>query len=116
MLNVNTETCKGLEGFDTLVDCSLWTRNHSRQIRERMDLEWIDGKEVIVVGLNLTVLIPELGKIGSGFENDCDWLNETNEDIFHQEMEDVEHNHHLFVSKEAKTVEEIVEAGDDQCD
>ena len=35
-----------------------------------MHLEWIDGKKIIVVGLNLTVLIPQLGKIGSGFEND----------------------------------------------
>ena len=33
-------------------------------------MEWVDCKKVIVVGLNLTVLIPELGKIGSGFEND----------------------------------------------
>ena len=81
-----------------------------------MHLEWIDGKKIIVVGLNLTVLIPQLGKIGSGFENDWDWLNETNQDIFHQEMEDVEHNHRFFVSKEAQTVEDIIQGGGDQSD
>ena len=79
-----------------------------------MHLEWIDGKEVVVVGLNLTVLIPELGKVGSRLETDCDWQNETNQDIFHQEMEDVEDNHHLCVCQEAKTVEEIIQGGGDQ--
>ena len=79
-------------------------------------MERIDGKKVIVVGLNLTVLIPQLGKVGSGFENDCDWLNETNQDIFHEEMEDVEHNHHLIVCKEAKTVEYVIQESGQQGD
>ena len=81
-----------------------------------MHLEWIDCKKVIVVGLNLTVLIPELGKIGSGFENDWDWLGEANDDVFHDEVEDVEHNHRLSVSEEAQTVEEVIQAGGDQGD
>ena len=97
-----------------LVHVGPLTLNHLRQIRQWVHLEGIDGKKVIVVGLNLTVLIPELGKVGSRLENDCDWLNETNQDIFHQEMEDVEHNHHLFVCQEAQTVEEIIQGGGDQ--
>ena len=31
-------------------------------------------------------------------------------------MEDVEHNHRLFVSKEAQTVEDIIQGGGDQSD
>ena len=78
-----------------------------------MHLEWIDCKKVIVVGLNLTVLIPELGKICSGFENDWDWLDEANQDVFHEKVEDVEHNHRLSVSEEAQIVEEVIQTGGD---
>ena len=88
--------------------------NHLRQVRQWVHLERIDSKKVIVVCLNLTVFIPQLGKIGSRLENDCDWHNETNQYILHQEMEDVEHSHHLFVCQEAQTVEEIIQGGGDQ--
>ena len=73
-----------------------------------MDLERIDGEEVVVVGLQLAVLVPELGKVGPGLANDPDGLNNSNQDVLHEEMEDVEHHHHLYVIKEAQTVEVII--------
>ena len=81
-----------------------------------MDLERIDGEEVVVVGLQLAVLVPELGKVGPGLANDRDGLNNSNQNVFHEEMEDVEHHHHLHVSKEAQAVEIIVHEDGDQSD
>ena len=81
-----------------------------------MDSERIHGEEVVVVGLQLAVLIPQFGKVGPGLENDQDGLNNSNQDVFHEDMEDVKHHHHLYVSKEAQAVEVIIHDGGDQSD
>ena len=81
-----------------------------------MDSERIDGEEVVVVGLQLAVLIPQFGKVGPGLENDQDGLNNSNQDVFHEDMEDVEHHHHLLVSKDVQAVEIIIQTGGDQGD
>ena len=84
----------------------LYFKDDLRQIRQRVDSERIDGEEVVVVGLQLAVFIPKLGKVGPGLENDQDGLNNSNQDVFHEDMEDVKHHHHLYISKEAQAVKQ----------
>ena len=74
-----------------------------------MDLKWVFSVEIVVVGLNLAVVVPEPGQIFSRLEDDEYWQDNTDHDILHEELVGVEEEHGLPVSEVAQAEHEVNE-------
>ena len=67
-------------------------------------MERIYSVEIIVVCFNLTVVVPKLRQIFLGLQDDYYWLDDTNQNVLQQEVDDVDGNHQLVVSKMTRAV------------